>query len=255
MDVTQSQFRAALLNPQAPVPPGLSDGNGAPARKRFDVYRNNVTVALVEALRTAFPVICKLIGQQNFDALAQLFVRAHPPSSPLMMHYGADMPAFLDGFAPLQHVKYLSDVARLELALRRSYHAADTAPFDAATLAEVSPEALMASTFTLADAVELVPSDWPLVDIWRYNTVAGADKPRAIAQSALITRAEFDPTPHALDPAQSAWIHAVKTGQTLGAAQDAATARDPDFDLGPLLGLLIQNNAIAVLTAPKEDQT
>lgn len=253
MSVTQSQFRAALLDPDAAVPSGLQDGAGAPAAKRFDVYRNNVTVALIEALRTAFPVVLKLIGDQNFDALARLHVRAHPPSSPLMMHYGADMPAFLDAFEPLAHVKYLSDVARLELALRRSYHAADNAPFDAARFGEVTPEALMASTLTLADAVECVPSPWPLVDIWRFNSVAGADKPRAIAQSALITRAEFDPTPHALSASQAAWIKAVLDGQTLGAAQDAAVARDADFDLGPLLALLLQNNAIADLTPPRKD--
>ena len=253
MPSDQSQFRAALLDPTVPVPSGLLDADGHAAGKRFDVYRNNVTVALIDAMRTAFPVIRKLLGDQNFDQLAQVFVRAHPPTSPLMMHYGAALPAFLAGFAPLAHIAYLPDVARLELALRRSYHAADAPGFDPARLGAVAPEVLMASTLTLAAPVELVPSPWPLVDIWRFNMIQGAAKPRAAPQSALITRVEFDPEPHPLDPAQSAWVRSILSGATLAAAQDAACATAPDFDLAALLGLLIQHNAIADFTIPKEN--
>ncbi|WP_415921048.1 putative DNA-binding domain-containing protein [Tateyamaria sp. SN6-1] len=252
MSTPHTTFRQALLDPDAAVPDGLTDGAGAPTVKRFDVYRNNVTVALIDALRTAFPVIRKLLGNANFDQLAPLYVRAHPPRSPLMMHYGQDMPSFLAGFAPLQHLRYLPDVARLELALRQSYHAADAQPLDAQTLADCPPETLMASRLHLAPAVQLIPSDWPLFDIWRYNTVADAPKPRAIAQPVLVTRAEFDPVPHALSLAQHAWLRSSADGATLSDAQDSALAIDPEFDLAPLLGLLLQTGALTTLTTPKD---
>lgn len=252
MPSDQTQFRAALLDPAHPVPDGLTDGAGAPTTRRFAVYRNNVTVALMDALRTAFPILVKLLGTENFDQLARLFARAHPPSSPLMMHYGSHMPTFLERFEPLAHIGYLADVARLECALRRSYHAADPAPFDAARLGAVDPEALMAATFEMAAPLELVASPWPLFDIWRYNSMDDAPKPRAIAQPVLITRAQFDPTPHSLDQAQAAWLARILDGGTLGSAQDRATAIDPAFDLSPLLTLLLQHNAIANFTTPKE---
>ena len=251
----QDKFRAALLDPQAPPPSGLHDAHGRPAVKRFDVYRNNVTVALIEALRAAFPVLGKLIGAQNFDHLAQQFVRAHPPDTPLMMHYGAALPAYLEAFAPLAHIAYLPDVARLELALRRSYHAADPPAFDPAYLGTLSPDALMAATLTLAAPVEIILSPWPLFDIWRFNTEVDAPKPRALAQPVLITRPAFDPEPHALTAPQADWITKIMSGATLGQAQDAASTVDPQFDLTPLLSLLIQSNAIAdVKTAKEFDQ-
>lgn len=252
MSVSQPAFRAALLDPAMPAPNGLSDGRGAPAQNRFDVYRNNVTVALVDALRTAFPILRRLVGDNTFDQLALIHARAHPPRSPLMMHYGQDMPAFLEGFEPLAHIGYLRDVARLELGLRRAYHAADAAPMDPQVLAACPPETLTASTLHLCPPVMCIPSAWPLFDIWRFNTEPGAPKPQAVAQSVLITRPAFDPLPHALTLAQGAWMAAIAQGGTVGAAQDAATTQDPDFDLTPLLTLLLRQGAIAGLTTPKD---
>ena len=42
----QSDFTAAILDPDAPVPPGLLDPEGRPAGKRFNVYRNNLAASL-----------------------------------------------------------------------------------------------------------------------------------------------------------------------------------------------------------------
>lgn len=248
----QNDFRAAILSPDTAVPDGLCDGKGRPAGKRFNIYRNNVTMALITALRTAFPAVRKLVGPQRFEDLALFYARSHPPRSPLMMHYGVEMPACIKGLAALQHIPYLSDIAQLELALRRSYHAADVPVFEVARLGELPPEALMASELVLAPAVFLVTSPWPLVDIWRYNMQNGAPKPCAIGQSALVTRAEFDPEPHAITADQAEWLQCVINKATLGAAQDAACAKNPDFDLAPLLGLLIQTNAIVGLKTPKD---
>lgn len=241
-------FRAALLDASQPVPPGLLDGHGAAAGKRFDVYRNNVAVSLTEALQTGFPVLRKLIGPQNFDQLAGLYLRAHPPASPLMMYYGQDMPGFLKKFEPLQHVGYLPDIARLELALRSSYHAADATPVNAETLAAHPPETMGALRITLAPACILLQSPWPIFDIWQFNTVENAPKPKAVAQPILVTRPEFDPIPHALTPASAEFIATLLNGASLEDAVNAAGPPPGPFDLSQILGLLLSQNAITGLT-------
>ena len=237
--MTEALFGPALFDVELPVPEGLTDGSGHPAGKRFDVYRNNVVVALTEALQTGFPVLQKLVGVENFKRLAGLFLRAHPPNSPVMMFYGSAMPQFLETFEPLAHVPYLPDVARLELALRRSYHAPDDTP--ASGLESLSED----SRVVLARSAHYLPSSWPIWGIWHFNTAPSAPHPREIPQHIIVLRPEFDPTPHALSPAEGAWVQSVQTGLTLGQAMDQAGRIDTNFDVSHILGLLVQNHGIS----------
>ncbi len=233
-------FRDAILDPSLGTPEGVTDPQGRPAGRRFSVYRNNVTVGLTEALRQSFPAILKLVGEDFFTAMAIEHLRAHPPTSPLMMFYGDAMPDFLARFVPVQHLAYLPDVARLELALRHSYHAADAAPVPAERLQSLPPERLMAARIGIAPAVRLLRSDWPVHSIWAAN-MRGAESPKtALPEDVLITRPAFDPEPHLLPKGAAGFIAALQDGFTFGDAFDAAGP----FDLTATLGLLLAGGAI-----------
>ncbi|MBU2992818.1 DNA-binding domain-containing protein [Octadecabacter sp. 1_MG-2023] len=242
MITTQTEFRTALLDPTSPPPEGVRNPDGVQATKRFDVYRNNVAVSLTDALGAAFPVVAKLVGDDFFRAMAGVYLRAHPPSSPVMMFYGEEMPEFLAGFGPAQSVPYLPDIARLELALRHSYHASDATPIAADALAQIAPDSLPQVTFTFAPSVYLIPSRYPLQSIWAANT-SGGDIAK-VAQPALVTRPEFDPMVDALTQEQAAVTQALIGGQPLGQALQNGGA---GFDLGPLLGLILSRNALISL--------
>lgn len=238
---TQSAFRAALLDAAQPVPQGLTDGAGQPAGRRYAVYRNNVAVSLRDALETGFPVIAKLLGSENFHNIAGIYLRSDPPTSPLMMHYGAGFPDFLESFPPLAKLGYLADVARVELALRASYHAADSTPADASILQTLDEDALLATRLSLAPSLRLIRSQWPVYGIWTFNTHPGAPKPSPKPEDALILRAEFDPIPHLLPQGGAAFVTALQAGDPLGAAIDAG---GDGFDPGGTLSLLLGNGAI-----------
>ena len=247
MTVSQDSFVAALLAPDQPVPEGLSDPEGRPAGKRFDVYRNNVAVSLTDALETAFPVVAKLLGEVNFRNIAGVYLRRHPPRSPLMMFYGAEMPAFLAGFPPVAHLGYLPDIARLELALREAYHAADATAIDPARLGALPPDRLMASRVRLAPAVRLIRSPWPVHAIWRFNMEEGTPKPAMMAEDVLVVRPEFDPEPLLLPVGGGAFVAALADGRPFSDAFDAGAAEVPEFDLAATLGLLLTHGALTEL--------
>ena len=244
MTVSQTDFTRSVLDPNLPPPCGLSNPGGAQARKRFDVYRNNVAVSLTEALETAFPVIRRLLGNDNFKAASGVYLRMHPPKSPLMMHYGEEMPSFLENFEPVNHLQYLPDVARLELALRHAYHAADALPLAPETLQALPAERLMASRIELAPAVRLIRSRWPIHGIWRYNMEDGASKPENRGENVLVARPEFDPQLTTLIPGGGTFVAAIMSGARFGAALETVTEQVPDFDLTKLIGTLIGSAAI-----------
>ncbi len=237
----EAAFRAALLNPDLPVPAGLIDPGGRPADRRFAVYRNNVAMSLQTALAQAFPVLRQLVGEAFFAAMAAEFRRAHLPSSRLVWQYGDQMPAFLQAFPPVAHLPYLPDVARLEIALRNSYHAADCTPVPAETLSAIPPERLLSARLRLAPAVQVLPSRWPVFGIWQAHA-DGAAPPVMASQDVVILRPAFDPAPSLLPKGGSGFVGAVMAGQTVAAAIDAA---GPDHPLDVTLTLLMTGGAIS----------
>lgn len=242
---SQTAFRAALLDAGLPTPAGLTGPQGAPVGNRFDVYRNNVVMSLTEALQSSFPVVQKLVGEEFFTAMAGLYLRQHPPSSPLLMYYGDAMPAFLAGFAPAQGHGYLPDIARLELAMRQSYHAADATAIEAAGLAALPADDLPAARFVFTPATRLIRSQWPVHAIWRFNSETDAPIPMMQPEDILILRAEFDPVPHLLPPGTGDLVAALIEGTSFGIAVDSLA--DPTL-LGSVLTLLLQGRAIHSLT-------
>ncbi|THD84626.1 DUF2063 domain-containing protein [Aliigemmobacter aestuarii] len=241
----QAEFHAALLDPERPVPPGLIDPARRPAGRRFDVYRNNVAVSLTKALEQGFPLLRDLLGTEFFQAMAGVFLRAHPPQSRMLMFYGAEMPAFLTGFPPVAHLPYLADVARLELALRESYHAADAAPLAHSDLADLSAEEFMAARFGLSPALRLIRSDWPVHGIWSAHA-RGTPAPSARRpEDVVILRPGLDPAPHLLPAGGAAFITALAAGATVAEALEAA---GPLPDLSGLLSILIGGGALTALT-------
>lgn len=241
MTVSQSAFDAAVFDPAAPVPDGLRDPTGANAGRRFAVYRNNVAVGLTEALQTAFPVIRKLVGDAFFHAMAGVYLRNHPPKSPVMMFYGADMPGFLKGFEPVAHLPYLPDVARLELALRHAYHAADAAPVAATDLGLLEPADFARARLGFAPAVRLLSSRFAIHGIWLANSDPAGPPPQKRAEDVLITRRGYDPKPHYVPRATALFFAALMEGKTLTAA---TTAAGRGLDLSAALALLFSEGAI-----------
>ncbi len=262
MSAGQAAFRAALFDPRAPHPAGLTGPGGRPAGRRFDVYRNNVVASLAAALEAGFPALRALLGPEAFRGIAVAHARAHPPGSPCMMHYGQDLPAFLEATTPhggssALPDRALPDLARLELAIRESYHAADAVPVDAAALGAVAQADLPALRIATAPALRLVASRHPIVTLRRLALEGGASEtpdapdgsglPEARGETALVTRPGFDPQVCALVPGDAAFVAALSGGAPLAEAAEAGAAREPGYTPAAALSALLRGGAIVSL--------
>lgn len=250
MTLSQAAFRKRLMTPGQPAPAGLCNPDGASAAKRFDVYRNNVAVGLTEALMATFPVTLKLVGDTFFRGMAGVYLRRYPPTTPMIQRYGDMMPAFLRGFAPARPVPYLSDVARLELALRDSYHAADHDPISPQRLGGLDPGGLTRARVVLAPSVHVMRSKFPVHGLYRANTDSAGLQVVSRAENVLVSRPLFDPQLTEISTPAALCLEAFAKNETLG----SAIARAGDgLNLARLLGLLLAQNAIADIQT--EDQT
>ncbi len=238
-------FAPALLDPERPPPASISGPNGKTARKRYNVYRNNVTVSLINALAAAFPATMRITGVEFFRAMARFHVRATPPSSPLLFEYGRDFPDFIERYDYARSTPWLPDVARIERAWLDAYHAADEEPLTPQALASIPAERLAQTVLMPHAATRIVRSLHPAVSIFvanRSNGTAGSFEDRG-PEDALITRPGLEVTVRHLPPGGAVFLSSLIAGERLSAAAEAAFADFPQFDLSTNIAGMIEAGA------------
>jgi hypothetical protein len=248
---TQRAFAGALLDPARPVPPGLATWNGSDPTLRFAVYRNNVVSSLVAALADTFPVLRELVGADFFTAMARLYVAEQPPPSPVLAHYGDGFADWVAQFEPAAAVPYLADMARLERARVRAYHAADAPVLGADAIAArlADPARLPTARLQLHPSVTVLASPWAVVSLWAAHQGRGrlADVDPARPECALVLRFEDDAAVLAIPAATAEFFHRLQRGLPLA---EAAALPEP-LDLGASLALLIRHGAVSAWFSPE----
>jgi hypothetical protein len=248
----QERFSKALLDPETDVPAALAAHSEGVPERRFAVYRNNVVAGLVNALAARFPAVQRIVGEEFFRAMAQVYVRAHPPRSRLLMTYGDNFADFIAGFEPAAELEYLADVARLEGARTRAFHAADALPVDSSALQSIGETTLGDLRFVPHPAAEIVRSAFPIVTIWAMNS--GERELEAIedwrGEDALVVRPQFDVFVRALPAGGAIFLAALFSGSRLADAIHAAQAEHEEFDLAANLAGLISSAAVAQIIIP-----
>jgi hypothetical protein len=241
-------FASALLDPGLPPPASLCSHDGQVAR-RFAVHRNNVTVSLCDALAAVFPVVQAQVGEEFFRALARCYLRAEPPRSPILAHYGAGFAAFVAAFAPARALPYLADVARLEWAQLEALHAADAAPLPAAQwpalLQGVAEGGLRLRPHPSARWLD---SPHPVFSLWAAHQGQGAleDVPPDRAESALVVRPALEVLTVACDRGTVRLLAGLAAGEAVADAC-AAAAQAGAFDPVAALALLLRHGAVLPL--------
>ena len=235
-------FAPALMDPGSATPADVVGPRGKAAVKRYNVYRNNVAVSLIEALAAIYPAAQRITGIEFFRAMARLHIHATPPTSPLLFEYGRDFPAFIEGFEHAQDMPWLADTARIERAWLDAYHAADAVPLSRDLLAIVAPDRLGGLVFAPHPATRIVRSAYPAVAIFAANRVDGPVTPirSSAAEDALITRPGMEVTVRQLPPGGATFLTNLIDGTTLQAAAAAAFAEVPSFDLPAGIAAMVE---------------
>ncbi|MCC9595271.1 MULTISPECIES: DUF692 family multinuclear iron-containing protein [unclassified Rubrivivax] len=245
-DRPQPAIAAALLDPAAPVPPGLRAGNGSDPAARLAVHRHNVDAAWARALADGFPVVRRLVGEAFFDTMALAFARQAPPCGPVLGDWGDGFAAAIAGYGPAQGLPWLAEVARLERARVRAALAADATPLDAAAVQShlVHPQRLPGARLRLHPSLAALSFEHAALSIWAAHQLDELPATLATdgAEAALVLRDAGDAVlTLAVDRPTAAFCAALAAGRPLGAAAAEAGA---GLDLAAALALLLRHGAL-----------
>jgi hypothetical protein len=240
-----------LLDARVAPPKMVQGPPGKAADKRYAVYRNNVTVSLINALVAIFPATMRITGADFFRQMARSHIRSTPPTSPLLFEYGRDFPAFVERYEPAASLPWLADVARVERAWLDAYHAADAPALAPSALAAVPPALLADLVFIAHPSTRIVRSQFPAVTIFAANRVDAPGERIAAAgpEDGLVSRPHMDVVVRRLPQGAAVFLSSLIEGMTLGSAVAAALAAEAEFDLAANLAGMIEAGAFTRIGA------
>ena len=226
--------------------PGLSPED------HVKIYRQGVLAKLVEALTEIYPVCRKLVGEAFFHTMARTFVHQTPSLSPDLGEYGHDFGTFIEGFEPADALPYLGDVARMEWAWHRVYHAESSTPLDSNSLARVPAERQGEIRFHLAAATALLESIYPIHRIWQANQPEYEDDGCVDLDEGgvrlLIWRRGYDMCMDPLDESSWTVLKSFQDGRDFAAACEILKDQVTNGDMASVLPALVQRGWIASFT-------
>jgi hypothetical protein len=246
-------FGKALLDSGLPVPDSIDTQAGASRNERFAVYRNNVVQGLIAALETRFAMVRRVVGADFFANAARLYAIQNPPRLPMMSFYGEDFANFLAAFEPCAELPYLADLARLEAARTRAYHAADAAPLAPDAFASLAPTDLMRLRVRLHPSFFSFASAYPVATIFAMNNdeLPLAEITDWRSEDVVIARPHMRVEIHCLTQGGAAFLNGLAQGATLSEAAGKAFAAAPDFELAAALaGLIGFGLAVEIVLEP-----
>lgn len=243
-------FSRALMNPERSAEP-------FPAR-RLTIYRNNVAVSLIGAMRAQFPAVARLVGDELFSKLALAYVRATPPRSVLLFEIGEDFHVFLRNAEVLARHPFIAEVAQLEYLMARAQHAADKPAIDASSLKSFAEDELADLVFVWHPAAHLFRSRHSAVTICGQNRDGGEPCPIADLkeETAIVTRPQLAVDVRLLPAGGHAFLSAIQSGECLQAAAERGFQDSGAFDLAANIAGMFASGAIAgVRPMPKPQET
>jgi hypothetical protein len=228
--------------------PDVIRANELGSARRVQVYRNNVHASLTEALRAVYPVIYRLLGDGFFRHAAHHYIYCYPSRSGNLHDFGRSFARFLSGFPGARGLYYLPDVARLEWAYHRVFHAAHAEPRNLSRLARVPVEQHGAIRFTLPSASRLLISPYPILRIWQVNQEGyNGDQQVDLREGGvklLVIRRELNIEIETLADGEFALLQAFKHGCCLDEAFERALAVEPELDTAACLQRHVVNHTV-----------
>lgn len=158
----QREFARALLKPDDRVA-----AIGGSVSGRLEIYAAGYKSRLVEALRTNFPTLHRVLGDDAFRDLAHGYIDAMPSPYRSIRWFGRELEAFARRDASILPHAALLDLLKMDWAIGTAFDAADAPLLCADQLRSVAPAQWAALQLVLHPSVTILRLAWAVEPMWR----------------------------------------------------------------------------------------
>lgn len=212
--------------------------------EQLEIYREQFWLRHTSSLVEDFPGLGGILGQQEWEKLAEAYLAQVTPESYTLRDLGFRLPEIIAQASWLPHQALCLDMARLELAYVEVFDAPDTQPLAPERLASIPEESFTEARLVIAPCVRLLSLRYPVADL-RRKLRAESDEPVAIpderASHVVVYRRELRLWDMPVSPVAHVFLSALAEGRPLGAAAElAASSAEAEAELASSIGNWLQ---------------
>jgi hypothetical protein len=215
----QGEFQEYLLRGSRAIEARVIGSERVPIEIRLGIYAGAYGSRLVDALRSNYPALAELLGEDDFQALGSRYVGSHDSAHFSIRYYGEALAEFLATDAAYAEVPLLAELARWEWALTEVFDAADAEPVGPQTLATLAPDDWAALRFLCHPSVRRLALSWNAPQLWKSLT-AGGERPalQVLAEPLewLVWRRDLQTWFRSLEPTEARAFDALRSGRSFG---------------------------------------
>jgi hypothetical protein len=213
----QLALQAGILLREAPA--ALNPDPRKHYGERFATYADGYRIRLADALRANYPVLHRILGDDEFAALAERFLEAEPSATPSIRWFGSRLHAFVARDADALPHPALADLVAFEWALGLAFDAADIAAVDGCELAATPAQDWHALRFALHPSATLLQLDWaiePIARALKDDPEAATEEPEASDHAVLTWRRGLEAQWRTLDDGEALALRRLDAGASFG---------------------------------------
>ncbi|MDP5056263.1 MAG: DNA-binding domain-containing protein [Marinomonas hwangdonensis] len=237
-----TSFKAALFHQSNAFYENIKGHSEDEKAARFNVYRNNIFVSLIDALADIFPVTQAIVGEDFFRAMARIYLLENQPSSPIISEYGVNFSDFIRTFAPAENLPFLADVAALEHEMLTLTHNEEykTLDHDAVSTAFSSVEDPSVLLLNVPPTTKILASPFAIGSLYQAHFSDGHQRLNKVdinkSEYLLLIKSHLYAQLHVIQKEEAIFIKNLMQQRSL---EDAVPDSDL-FDLGKTLAKLIE---------------
>lgn len=165
-ELQETMFRAVTGEGALEETAALVHGGPIDPVDRVGIYAEMYWLRMRDALRSDYPLVLRIIGDEDFDVLVARHVRRRPSIHYSLGRLGVGMADTLRE-APMEGKPWLADLAALEWARAESFVAVDAPVLSAAELSGMTEDSFTRAKLVASPSLRLVRLSYDLRSVWR----------------------------------------------------------------------------------------